>query len=98
MRIVVQMASTPAGGEDVIGFLQDAAASSFNSSTIQQVQLLGQRTLYRCAGTQPLSTELVCFSCCLPCSHPYGLAPHCAVVYSSTPRVHRVQSQRNSPQ
>lgn len=46
-RIVVQMASTPAGGDDVIGFLQDAAASSFNSSTIQQVQLLSQRTLYR---------------------------------------------------
>jgi hypothetical protein len=47
MRIVVQMASMPVGGEDVIGFLQDAAASSFNSSTIQQVQLLNQRTLYR---------------------------------------------------
>jgi hypothetical protein len=49
MRIVVQMASgRPCSQpDDVIGFLQDATATSLYSGKIQQVQLLSQSTLDR---------------------------------------------------
>lgn len=65
MRIVVQTGgSQPCGQQhepDVIGFLQEATASSLHNSSIQQVQLLSQSTLDRCGrgGGCPDTTRLL---------------------------------------
>jgi hypothetical protein len=69
MRIVVQTGGSQPSGQqqepDVIGFLQEATASSLHNSSIQQVQLLSQSTLDRCSWARILSGQHASVACVL---------------------------------